>query len=540
VADADDSPDADALPAYVRGLLEPAAYPHQPASVALRQTHLSYVFLADDLVYKTKKPVDFGFVAQLDRETRERFCRAEVTLNRRLAPDVYLDAVPVLRLTGGGYAVERPPAGREAAETVEWAVKMRRLPDDRTLAALLAARREPPDITERLVAKLAAFHASAARVANDPPFAGAGAVRAWWRREYAEAEGFVGGTWEPRDAARTRTFVERELAAQDALFDARLAGGRVVEGHGDLHAQHVYVLGPAPEQLVIVDCIEFSDWFQFRYLDVGYELAFLAMDLEARGHPELGDELAGRYIAATADETLGVLQPLHRAFRAFVRGKVESIGANAPEVPAREQRRLADSATQYFALAARYADRREPPVVIVITGLSGTGKSTVGAALAGRIGAAFVSSDPIRRELAGPSKMFQRFEEGAYTPEMSERTYAEMRRRAGEHLAAGRPVVLDATHSRRVDRRAAQDLARAARVPSLLVELRMSDDAALARLMQRERAGADTVVDPGAYGRHVAAFDAVSAAEGMCLALDASQSVGALVLEIAEAMPRRV
>jgi predicted kinase len=164
----------------------------------------------------------------------------------------------------------------------------------------------------------------------------------------------------------------------------------------------------------------------------------------------------------------------------------------------------------------------------------------VGAALAGRIGAAFVSSDPIRRELAGPSKMFQRFEEGAYTPEMSERTYAEMRRRAGEHLAAGRPVVLDATHSRRVDRHAAQDLARAARVPSLLVELRMSDDAALARLMQRERAGADTAVDPGAYGRHVATFDAVSAAEGMCLALDASQSVGALVLEIAEAMPRRV
>ncbi|MDA0366227.1 MAG: AAA family ATPase [Chloroflexi bacterium] len=539
MVDADDSPDTDALPAYVRALLAPAAYPHHPASVVLKQTHLSYAFLADDLVYKTKKPVDFGFVAQLDAETRERFCHAEVQLNRRLAPDVYLDVAPVLRLADGGFAVEQPPAGRAVAAVEEWAVKMRRLPDDRTLAALLAARRDPPDLAERLVAKLAAFHAAAERVANDPSFAGAEAVTAWWRREYSEAAGFVGDTWEARDAARLNTFVDRQLTTHASLFDARLAAGRVVEGHGDLHAQHVYVLGPAPEQLVIVDCIEFSDWFQFRYLDVGYDIAFLAMDLEARGYPELGDELAGRYLTATSDETLGVLQPLHRAFRAFVRGKVESIGAHAPEVPAEERQRLADSAAAYFTLAAQYADRREAPLLIVITGLSGTGKSTVGAALATRIGAAFVSSDPIRRELAGPSKMFQRFEEGVYTPEMSDRIYAEMRRRATDHLAAGRAVVLDATHSRRTSRDAARDVARAARVPSLLVELRMSDDAALARLINRERAAADTDVDPGAYRRHIAGYDAVSATEGNCLALDASQTVGALVAEIAEALPRR-
>src|SRR6185503_3246761 len=121
------------------------------------------------------------------------------------------------------------------------------------------------------------------------------------------------------------------------LFDRRLAQGRVVEGHGDLHAKHVYVLdaaggAPGERDLQIVDCIEFTDWLNFRYLDVGYDIAFLAMDLEARGFAALGDEIAGRYLAASGDETLGVLQPLHRAFRALVRGKVESIGARATEI----------------------------------------------------------------------------------------------------------------------------------------------------------------------------------------------------------------
>ena len=141
----------DALPAYVRGLLEPTAYPAPPDEVHLVQTHISYVFLAGEVVYKTKKPVDFGFIEQLTVETRHRFCDAEVRLNRRLAPDVYLGVVPVLRLPDGRFVVE-PTDGSEGAEVVEWAVKMRRLPDDRTLDRLIAEHREPPDILERLVA----------------------------------------------------------------------------------------------------------------------------------------------------------------------------------------------------------------------------------------------------------------------------------------------------------------------------------------------------------------------------------------------------
>ena len=390
-----------AIPEYVRALLDPAPYPHAPAGIELRQTHISWVFLAGDVVYKTKKPVDFGFISQLDAETRERFCHAELRLNRRLAPGVYLGVVPIVRMPDGRYVVEGDPA---AGEVVEHAVKMRRLPDARTLDRLLAAGAAPADLAERLARRLIAFHESAAVVENDPDFAGASAERAWWAREYGEAAGFIGDTWRPEDAAATRAFIEDTLERDAALFDARLSAGRVIEGHGDLRAAHVYMLDdddPRGEAITIVDCIEFSEQFHFRYLDAGYDVAFLAMDLEALGHADLGDELAGRYLAAAGDETLGLLQPLHRAYRAFVRGKVESIGARAPETPEEQSRALAASAARFFRLAASYAVRRAAPQLIALSGLPASGKSTVAATLACRIGAAYLSSDVVRKQLAG-------------------------------------------------------------------------------------------------------------------------------------------
>ena len=540
---ADHSAVADSeLPEYVRGLLQPDAYPHEPEAVELRQTHISYVFLAGNLVYKTKKPVDFGFVDQLAPETRERFCHAEVRLNRRLAPDVYLGVAPVTRTRDGRFAVEAESEG----ETVEWAVKMRRLPDDRTLDRLLAEGKDALDEVGRIVRRLIAFHDSAAVVANDPEFAGGPGERAWWRREYSEAEQFIGDTWRRQDAEATRVFVEQSIEGGQALFDERLAAGRVVEGHGDLQAKHVYLLerglDDGGEELAIIDCIEFSDWFHFRYLDVGYDVAFLAMDLEALGRADLGEELAGRYIAAAQDETMGLLQPLHRAFRAFVRGKVESIGAHAPEVPEGERRALAESAARYFRLAAAYAERRAGPCLVVMTGLSGSGKSTVGATLAGRIGAALVTSDAVRRAVAQAegvsTSMWQQYQADAYTPEMNRRTYEDMRERARRHLEAGRPVILDATHSRAADRAAAVEIARELRIAPLIADLRVSEDVALERLAGRELERHGVEVREDAYRRHVETFELVTAGEAPAqLVLDAAKPPSELALRIAVELP---
>ena len=528
------------LPDYVRGLLVPAAYPRPPHSVELLQTHISYVFLAGDVVYKTKKPVDFGFIDQTDHGARERFCHAELRLNRRLAPDVYLDVVPVVRTPDGRFAVEGETEG--GTPVVEWAVKMRRLPEDRTLDRLLDAGAAPAGLIERIVRRLIAFHEAAEVVVNDAGFAGGIAERAWWRREYEEAEAFIGETWRPQDARATRAFVEQTIEREQALFDERLALRRVVEGHGDLQAKHVYALDDAGEELAIIDCIEFNDWFHFRYLDVGYDIAFLAMDLEALGRPDLGDELAGRYIAAAHDETMGPLQPLHRALRAFVRGKVESIGARASELPETERSALAASASRYFRLAAAYAERRAGPSLVLLAGLPATGKSTVAGTLAGRVGAACISSDSVRKRLAGldpRERAGEAFGAGLYAPEMTERTYVELRRRAGEQLAAGRPVVLDATHSSVAQRRAALAIAAEHGVPALIAELRLDRESARARIEERRddplrSSDATTAV----YEQQRAQFEPVTSAEPAThLVLDAAQQPAALALEIASRLP---
>lgn len=533
----------DALPPYVRGLLDPSAYPEPPATVGLAQTHISYVFLAGDVVYKTKKPVDFGFINQVAPEARERYCHDEVRLNARLAPEVYLGVVPVVRRADGRFAVEAD------GEVVEWAVKMRRLPDDRTLDRILAAEGPPPRLAERLVQKLIAFHEAAAVVPNDPEYAGGPGERKWWSREYGEAAAFIDDTWRAEDAALTKAFFDETIEAQQGLFNQRLADGRVVEGHGDLHAKHIYLLdGPdggadGGGRISIVDCIEFTDWFHFRYLDVGYDIAFLAMDLEARGFPELGDEVAGRYIAAACDETMGVLQPLHRAFRAFVRGKVESIGAHAEEISAEERARLNASAAAYFRLAASFGGRRAAPCLVVMSGLPATGKSTVAATLAGRIGAAYLSSDATRKQLAGldpRQRASDEFRAGLYRPEMTERTYEELRKRAAGHFEAGRPVVIDAMHGRASERAAAVALAHAHGVPVLIVELRLDDEVARARIEGREDdplRTSDATWD--VYELQRERFEAVAASEGPHLVLDAARPAAESARAIAERLPPR-
>lgn len=535
--DAAPEADADALPPFVRGLLDVEAYPHAPSSVTLVQTHISYVWIAGEVVYKAKKPVNFGFIDQVAPEARERHCRLEVELNRRLAPDVYLGVVPIVQAADGSFAVDRPEVG---GTVVEWAVKMRRLPDDRSLDRLLEAGEAPGDIGRRIALKLAEFHAAARVVEDDRAFAGAEAEQAWWGREVAEAEGNIGGTWRSEDAEALRAFVAESLAREAPLFDERLAQGRVVEGHGDLHAKHIYVLGPEPQDLVVVDCVEFTEWYHFRYLDRGFDLAFVAMDLEARGHRALGDEVAGYYIAATEDETLGVLQPLHRAWRAFIRGKVESIGANDPGIPEAERAALAASASHYFRLASTYAARRRAPVLVVLCGISGTGKSTVGGVLAARMGAALVSTDPVRRDVARArglsTTMWQQYEATAYAPEMNREVYQEMRRRARAHLQAGRPVILDGTHRRVGDRQEALAIARDLGVPALVVELRLADDAALARVVDRERLQGGEP-NPEAFRRHVEEFDPVTSVEGSVLALDAAQPPVDLAEQIEEELP---
>jgi aminoglycoside phosphotransferase family enzyme/predicted kinase len=466
------------LPAVVQAMLRADFYPHRPASVELRQTHISYVLLAGSEVYKIKKPVRFAFLDFSTLERRRHFCREEVRLNRRLAGDVYRGVVAI-RADAEGFAV----AGEDAADAVEYAVHLRRLPDDRMLPALLERGAVDDALIDAIVRKLAAFHAAAE---TSPEIARGGdpAVLAQLMDDdFREVDAFHGDTITAEDDLTIRRFCHAFLGSHESLLRRRQSGGRIRDGHGDLHAEHICCTA----ELVIYDCIEFNP--QFRQRDVAAEMAFLAMDFVYRGRPDLAERLIARYAALANDAELPGLVPFYACHRAYIRGKVDSLKSTEPEIEATDRAAARGSAIDHFALAYRYTWAYSPRLVVVV-GLSGSGKSTLAAALQARTGFVHVNSDVTRKHLAGLPPTARAGAE-LYTPARSAATYGAMYAAAADALAAGRGAILDGTFQRRIDRDAARAVASHAGVPVLFVECVLPADAVRARLAERGRDGRD-------------------------------------------------
>ena len=288
---------------------------------------------------------------------------------------------------------------------------------------------------------------------------------------------FRGDTIAPGDDDAIQRFSRSFLSRNDLLFRKRQAERRIRECHGDLHSEHI-CFSPA---LVIFDCIEFNE--AFRYCDVASDIAFLAMDLDYHGHPELAADFVARYAADAKDAELPRLVPFYQCYRAYVRGKVDSLKSVEEEVAAAERDAARRSAVRHFALAYRYM-WAATPCLVVIAGLSGTGKSAIAAALHARTGFVHLNSDVIRKRLAGVPPQV-RLSEEYYTEAYGERTYAELFAQAEMQLAAGHGVILDATFQRRTGRDTARALARAHGVPFLIVECRCSDGEVRRRLERR-------------------------------------------------------
>ena len=464
------------LPAHIRALLDPASYPDKPSDVELRQTHISYVLLAGQTVYKIKKPVDFGFLDFSTLDQRRAACEAELRLNRRLSPDVYLDVVPVAN-DQGRIALSGP------GEIVDWAVRMVRLPEDRALETLIRAGSVPTQAGRRLGEIIGRFHLNAERSERISAIGGQQAVRDNWIENLEQTQPFLGRTLAAEDARRIQSFVAAFLEREASLFTERVAQGFIRDLHGDLRAGQIWMLEePLPplkalsatEQVVvagmggvrILDCIEFSE--RFRFSDTASDVAFLAMDLVSRRRAGMADELLGRYLEVTGDETLPVLLNFYCCYRAFVRGKVDSLASSERRIDARQRRRLRNRACLYFRLAVRYAALRQRPRLIAMCGISGSGKSYLARLLALRLGAVLINSDYTRKRLLGLQPTARAGKE-AYAPEQSARTYATMLDRARQELERGHTVILDATYLRAELRQPVLDLARRNRVPFSLV-----------------------------------------------------------------------
>jgi aminoglycoside phosphotransferase family enzyme/predicted kinase len=475
---------APALSEILQALCQPACYPHHPERVEMLQTHISAVFLAGDEVYKLKKPVHFSFLDYSTLALRQHYCHEEVRLNHRLAPTVYLGVVPLLRV-GNDYHIREVVNMRDAT-IVDYLVRMRRLPPERTLAALLAAGHITKIEIHALAKRLVHFHNTAAT--KDASIYGA--PETVWQAladNFHDTASFVGQTISEKQYARIQGFSRSFFHEHQALLQQRIVQDRVREGHGDLRCDHVYFLD---QGISIIDCIEFSP--RLRTCDVASELAFLVMDLELHGAPDLAAELLHTYAAQADDPDLLRLLPFYQCYRAYVRGKVESLKSQELEISAEERERARQQAQRTFRLAARYARGTPPPILIVVCGRVGTGKSTVAQRLSEQTGFVSLNSDVFRKRLAGilpTAHVGAEYRSGLYSEEFSQRTYATLLARAEEELCARRGVIVDATCKRREDRHALLELAQRLQVPVLFLECRASLAEVERRLRKRERLG---------------------------------------------------
>ena len=436
-----------ALPDVITGMLSPSAYPHAADDIELIQTHVSYVVLAGAYAYKVKKQLDLHFLDYSTLERRRSMCEEEVRLNRRLCAEAYLGVSPIVR-EGDRFLVDG------AGEPVEYAVKMRRMSQERMLPQLIASGAATPDDIARVAHVVAAFHRDAETNDYIASFGGVETLRTNWQENFDQTEAQVGRTISLVERDAVRAYVARFLREDEALLAERATSGRVRDCHGDLRSDSIVIREDG--SICVMDCIEFSD--RIRFGDIASDMAFLAMDLEFRGRGDLADEFVAAYLGVTPDETAPLVLDYYRCYRAYVRGKVDGIESGETEVPDDERRAAAERARAYFALAHRYATPRFPRTLVLMVGLSGSGKSYVAAALAGRLGAALVSSDAIRASVAmgaatGPDLAYGA---GAYTDDARARVYGELHRRAERHLALARSVILDATYLRRDDRRSAR------------------------------------------------------------------------------------
>jgi hypothetical protein len=457
------------LPRLVAGLLDPAVYPHPVDRVELIETHISWVLLAGERVYKLKKPVNLGFLDFTTLARRRRFCHEEVRLNRRLTADVYLD---VAAITGRASAPRLGGSGR----AIEFAVVMRRLPAERMLDRLVTEDAAPPELLDTIGRTVARFHEAAETGGEIDERGGIETIRGNWQENFTQTEA-LGPEVLPEETRRAvRQYVTTMLEREADRFAARVAAGRSRDCHGDLHAQHVCCVDP----LQIFDCIEFNH--RFRFGDVAGEIAFLAMDLERLGRPDLAIRFLNAYLDESGDYEAVPLLDFYRAYRAWVRAKVLSF--QGPEQAAEARAR--------FELAGRFVRAHRRVRLIVTSGVMGSGKSTAARRAAARIGAIVVRTDTVRKRLAGVGlrqRIDAGFGEGVYSAEMSRRTYREAERLAEELLRAGWPVILDGSFSRSAERAEARAVAARLGVPCSVLWCDAPDAVLASRLRARSRTG---------------------------------------------------
>jgi uncharacterized protein len=461
-------------PDLIRQMLAPAFYAHHPESVELRETHTSWVFLAGDLAYKVKKPVVFPFLDYGTAQRRREMCREEVRLNRRLAPRIYLGVIGIAERAG-----RYSPTAEDDPDAAEYAVTMRRVEEERSMAALIARGELAEQRVAAVAKRLARFHAEAA-IAD-----------AEWNTVEILIESLeenlttleeAGATILARDRLEAAgAFTHCFLRARRAQLEKRCRSGTVRDGHGDLRAEHVIL--PEEGAPYIYDCVEFSPGL--RQIDVAADLAFLVMDLARLGAEDAASQIVDDYRTDGGDPGDDALLAFLASYRAWVRAKVGCL--RATELGAGAERREQEvSARELLTLGHRFAWRARRPLLLVIAGVSGTGKTTLANRLAELSGWPHISSDVMRKRLAGV-ELPERGEERLYSWDMTLRTYRAMGVAAREELDREGGAIVDATFHRRLEQAAFRERLDDPAPRLVVIECTAPPAVLRARLVRRER-----------------------------------------------------
>ncbi len=509
------------LPPLITKMLSPDFYPHQVTqTIELLQTHISFVFLTGKYAYKVKKPMNFGFLDFSSLDKRLHFCQEEIRLNRRLCPDLYLD---VRAITGEkekfGFAKDIQDLRDQIV--VEYAIQMLQFPQENLLINLFEQDKLTVEHVTEIGKQLAKFHQQADTNEHISSFGTIAAVQAVAEDNYEHTVKYIGLAQTQTQFDQIRAYTQKFFTENAHLFSDRIAAHKVKECHGDVHLKNICVYNG---NIQIFDCIEFNE--PFRNSDVIYDAAFLLMDLQYRDRHDLANAFLNTYLEQTGDYTAVVLLPLYCSMRAYVRAKVTSFLLDDPNIPQTVKDNAREEASAYYKLAWQYTQQPQQGQIIIMSGLSGAGKSTVARNLAQKISAIHIRSDAVRKHLAGIDLM-ERGSEEIYTSEMTAKTYGNLLEWGLLIANQGFNVILDAKYDRVALRAAVIEQAQAHNLPLHILYCTADSTVLQQRLGDRTVLNndiADATADLIASQR--AQFEALSEVEQLqAITIDTSQEL---------------
>jgi uncharacterized protein len=468
--------------ALIKALFDTRAYPHEVTAFSIIETHISWVLLTGKYAYKIKKPVNFGFLDFSTLEKRRFFCYEELRLNRRLAADLYLEVVPI---TG---TLDQPKMGG-AGEAIEYAVKMNQFPAGLTLSERAESGQLSSDDCDQITGIIADFHETVAKAGEATPYGGGECIKHWFVENFDHIRPFLVDDKQKQQLQAIQAWGDDEWHNKAGMMQLRKLQGHVRECHGDLHLSNMTLING---KVTLFDCIEFNP--KLRWIDVISEVAFLVIDLLHFGYDCYAYRLLNHYLQRTGDYQGMALLRYYLVYRALVCAKV-SLLRHAQQVAVSEQDCLHYSA--FANLAERFTQVGQ--VALIIThGYSGSGKSTIAAELAEKIGALQIRSDIERKRLFGygaQEPTGSGLDSGLYTQEAGRKTYLHLVECAKVVIEAGFSAIIDAAFLKAEQRDLFRKLAVECGVQFFIVDFQASDEELLRRIRQRQNDASEATID---------------------------------------------